>query len=296
MIILFLIFFRDFFHSFFSFFWFEPTVTIFKIRVSLCYTLGAGGSCITHSAWREAKCPHPQGNLHTWWRNSQIINENPHVKHTHFSNANYINCPYKIEHHHYQLVKSTKIKNTPLIKCLLPISLTKYPPPFGYMHFGFYSTLLYPIYTSISARPQLYSVSSHRPSLLPPHTVPHFDGSSTMEATPSPLCGLFSAAGYFRSWYFLLLSPQPQISPLNHYLFGVNVRHRIIISITSIIPKIGIPSSDPRTPLARVRPTSFPAAIRLPVFHIVFLFFIHWVFYHSFNFIFDSIRLTMDSS
>jgi hypothetical protein len=172
----------------------------------------------------------------------------------------------------------------------------KYPPPFGYMPFGFYSTLSHPIYTSISARPQLYSVSSCRPSLLPPHTVPPFDGSSTMEPTPSPLCGLFSAAGYFRSWYSLLLSPQSQIIPLNHYLFGVNVRHRIIISITSIIPKIGIPSSDPRTPLARVRPTSFPAAIRLPVFHIVFLFFIHWVFYHSFNFIFYSIRLTMDSS
>lgn len=99
----------------------------------------------------------------------------------------------------YQLVKSTKLKNTPLIKCLLPISLTKYPPPFGYMPFGFYSTLSHPIYTFISVRPQLYSVLSRRLSLLPPHTVPHFDGSSTMEATPSPLCGLFSAGGYFRS-------------------------------------------------------------------------------------------------
>ena len=210
-----------------------------------------------------------------------------------------MSCPYKIEHHHYQLVKSTKLKNTPLIKCLLPISLTKYQPPFGYMPFGFYYTLSYPIYTSISARPQLYSVLSRRPSLLPPHTVPHFDGSSTMEATPSPLCGLLLAGGYFRSWYSLLLSPQSQpqspISSLNHYLFGVNVRHRIIISITSIIPKIGIPSSDPRTPLARVRPTSFPAAIRLPVFHIVFLFFIHWVFYHIFNFICYTTRITMDS-
>ena len=123
-----------------------------------------------------------------------------YIKHApHYTGVNKMSCPYKIEHHHYQLVKSTKLKNTPIIKCLLPISLTKYPPPFGYMPFGFYSTLSYPIYTFISARPQLYSVSSRRPSLLPPHTVPPFDGSSTMEATPSPLCGLFSAAGYFRS-------------------------------------------------------------------------------------------------
>ena len=164
--------------------------------------LGAGGSCITHSAGREAKCPHPLGNLHTWWRNSQIINKNPHVKHTHtFCKKVRITSVVHIKLNTtiYQLVKSTKIKNTPFIKCLLPISLTKYPPPFGYMPFGFYYTLSYPIYTFISARPQLYSGLSCRPSLLPPHTVPHFDGSSTMEATPSPLCGLFSAAGYFRS-------------------------------------------------------------------------------------------------
>lgn len=123
------------------------------------------------------------------------------VKPLHFSNAYYISCPIHIKLNTtiYQLVKSTKLKNTPLIKCLLPISLTKYPPPFGYMPFGFYSTLSHPIYTFISVRPQLYSVLSRRLSLLPPHTVPHFDGSSTMEATPSPLCGLFSAGGYFRS-------------------------------------------------------------------------------------------------
>jgi hypothetical protein len=150
--------------------------------------------------------------------------------------------PYKIEHHHYQLVKSTKIKNTPLIICRLPISFRKYPTFFGSMPFGFYSTLSHHIYTYISARPQLCLASSRRPSWLPPHTVTPFAGSSTMEVTPSPLCGLLSAGGYFRNCYSLLPSPTP-INVLNHYFFYVKAKNRIIININSMIPNIGIPSS-----------------------------------------------------
>jgi hypothetical protein len=190
----------------------------------------------------------------------------------------------------YQLVKSTKIKNTPFIKCLLPISLTKYPPPFGYMPFGFYYTLSYPIYTFISARPQLYSGLSCRPSLLPPHTVPHFDGSSTMEATPSPLCGLLLVGGYFRSWYSLLPSQPALISYLNHYLLII-VSNRIIINISSIIPNFAIPSSDLLFTLILL-----PVSIRLPLFvHIVFFFFIHCLFYSLFNFTYYAILVTMYS-
>jgi hypothetical protein len=156
------------------------------------------------------------------------------------------------------------------------------------MPFGFCSTLSFHIYTSISVRPQLYSVSSRRPSLLPPHTVPPFDGSSTMEATLSPLCGLLSAAGYFRNWYSLLLPSQ--IIPLNHYLLII-VSNRIIINISSIIPNFAIPSSD--LSFAVILPLLF---IRLPVFvHIVFFFFIHCVFYRPFNFTYYAILVTMYS-
>jgi hypothetical protein len=130
------------------------------------------------------------------------------------------------------------------------------------MPFGFCYTLLSPIYTFISVRPLLYWVSSHRPSLPPPHTVPPFAGSYTMEATPSPLCGFLSAGGYFKNWYSLL----PSIKPLNHYLYT---------TIQSIIANIEVSSSDLH--FAIIIPPSPDSSCFLYTLHSITLSILHYI-------------------